>query len=208
MRGRALQLNLSRQNDALKSVDVADSDALADWIDQQVALAGCCWAFGGYGEDRAIYDMSPLFGGSDESRSIHLGVDFWLPAGTSVFAAHDGKVHSLGDNALFGDYGGTVLLEHADIGLFTLYGHLNPQSLAGLSPGQAVVAGEPMAELGTPEHNVGWPPHLHFQLMTDIGDYRGDFPGVCTESEAAEWMARCPDPAPLIAQWCPNTVTV
>lgn len=200
----ALLLDLRGSNPALAGVQVENAQAFGQWIDEQVSAAHCAWALDGYGEDRALYAMSPLFRGDDAPRSVHLGVDFWLPAATPVFAAHAGTVHSLGDNALFGDYGGTVLLEHADIGLYTLYGHLNPHSLAGLVVGQAVAAGEHMAELGTPEHNVGWPPHLHFQLIRDIDDYRGDFPGVCLRDEADVWLARCPDPAPLIKQWCPN----
>ena len=204
MANTALWIDLSATNPALAGVDVADAHQFGAWIAAQCQAKACDWALGGYAEDRGLYAMSPLFAGTEQARSLHLGVDFWLPAGTPVHAACSGHVHSLGDNALFGDYGGTVLLEHPDAGLHTLYGHLNPASLAGLEPGQTITAGQAIAELGTPENNVGWPPHLHFQLIRDVGDYRGDFPGVCPADESEHWLTRCPDPAPLIDVWCPT----
>lgn len=207
MRQPALQLDLSRNNASLLAIDIADTPRFAQWIADQIAQADSTWALGGYGEDRVIYGLSPLFSGDDTPRSVHLGVDFWTDAGTPVYAVADGTVHSLGDNALFGDYGGTVLIAHATLGLVSLYGHLSPQSLSGLTPGVVVQAGQQIGHLGTADENVGWPPHLHFQLIRDVGDYRGDFPGVCTPEEAPLWLQRCPDPADPIKRWCPTIVT-
>ena len=106
----------------------------------------------------------------------------------------------MANNANFGDYGPTVILEHELDGqrLFSLYGHLAARTLGHLNVGQRVVAGEQIAWLGTPEENLGWPPHLHFQLITEIGDYRGDYPGVCAPAERELWLARCPDPMLLL----------
>lgn len=204
---RALQLRLDSTAPGLDGLDVARPAVLGQWIKAQVAQAQCQWAIGGYGEDRVIYAMSPLFGGDADARSVHLGVDFWLPAGTPVFAAHAGQVHSLGNNSAFGDYGGTVLLAHPGIGLFSLYGHLAPGSINQLQAGQPIAKGERLGVLGEPHENVGWPPHLHFQLMTGLGDHVGDFPGVCARDEAQSWLHRCPDPAPLLQGWCPEVVT-
>ncbi len=208
MRRPCLQLDLSRNNPALADLDVSDAVAFGDWIARQSAAAACAWAAGGYAEDRAIYAMSPLFGPADEERSVHLGVDFWLPAGTPVFAVHAGRLHSFSDNARFGDYGPTLILEHAGPAranpLFSLYGHLARSALQGLQPGQAIAAGQQIGVLGDPGENLGWSPHLHFQLINDIGDYCGDFPGVCARSAAPAWLARCPDPAELIQAWCPD----
>ena len=72
-------------------------------------------AFGGYNEVRKLYKRSELFaGGRDEDshRNIHLGLDLWAPAGTSVMAVLEGRVHSFRNNAAFGDYGPTIILEH------------------------------------------------------------------------------------------------
>lgn len=201
-----LHLDLSDANPALQDVAVDDPTAFGDWIRTQTNAAGCNWAVGGYAEDRAIYAMSPLFADGQYTRSVHLGVDFWLPAGTPVFAARAGRVHSLGNNAQFGDYGPTILLAHdaADEPLHTLYGHLALDSLQLTPPGQRVEAGQQIGWLGAPSVNVGWPPHLHFQLIRDIGEHQGDFPGVCHATETARWLPRCPDPMPLVRQWCPR----
>lgn len=195
-----LRLDLSSANPRLAGLDPADPAAFGRWIAQELALAGADWAAGGYGEQRAVYGMSPLFGSADQARSLHLGMDLWLPAGTEVYAALAGRVHSMADNANFGDYGPTVILEHEldGQGLFSLYGHLAARTLGHLSVGQRVIAGEQIAWLGTPEENLGWPPHLHLQLIREIGDYRGDYPGVCAPAERELWLARCPDPALLM----------
>jgi peptidoglycan LD-endopeptidase LytH len=54
------------------------------------------------------------------------------------------------------------------------------------------------ARLGGADENVGWPPHLHLQIIRDLEGRRGDYPGVCRVSEAPQWLARCPDPNLLL----------
>ena len=155
---------------------------------------------GGYDEDRAIY-AGEAFTGGDEPRTIHLGLDIAAPAGTDVFAPLPGAVHSLRDNAAAFDYGPTIILEHAvapDLTFYTLYGHLSRESLDGLQTGQTVTAGQRIATLGAAEVNGNWPPHLHFQLILDIGDWRGDFPGVFRKSQRVQARLACPDPRPLL----------
>lgn len=154
----------------------------------------------GYGEDRTTYTQ-PLFApAGEEPRTIHLGLDVFAPAGAEIVAPLDATVHSFHDNANPGDYGPCIILEHATpAGPFnTLYGHLSRASLDGLSPGQTIPAGQRIARLGQPEENGGWPPHLHFQILLDIGQHRGDYPGVARRSESIDWLARCPDPRPFL----------
>jgi hypothetical protein len=43
--------------------------------------------------------------------------------------------------------------------------------------------------------NGDWPPHLHFQIISDMGTKRGDYPGVCSKSEKDVYKKMCPDPA-------------
>jgi murein DD-endopeptidase MepM/ murein hydrolase activator NlpD len=155
---------------------------------------------GGYAEDRSIYTQ-PLFApAGEEPRTIHLGVDIFAPAGADVFAPLPGRVHSAQINDHPGDYGPTIILEHTSGSekFHTLYGHLSRDSLKGLKPGAAFMAGEPIAQLGTKRENGGWPPHLHFQVLLDIGKAKGDYPGVCKRSERERWLAICPDPRPLL----------
>lgn len=157
--------------------------------------------FGGYGEDRSLYTQ-PLFApDGEEPRTIHLGIDIFAPADTDVITPLNARVHSSRINDNPGDYGPTIILEHAPapgVKFHTLYGHLNRESLKGLKPGAAFMAGERIAGLGTKRENGGWPPHLHFQLILDIGSATGDYPGVCKRSERDRWLSICPDPRPLL----------
>jgi len=156
---------------------------------------------GGYGEDRSIYTQTLFAPDGEEPRTIHLGIDVFAPAGADVVTPLSGRVHSSRINEAEGDYGPTIILEHAPVAglkFHTLYGHLSRDSLKGLKPGTAFMAGEKIAELGTRRENGGWAPHLHFQIILDIGLAKGDYPGVCRRSEQAHWLSICPDPSRLL----------
>jgi len=174
--------------------DVADLASFTAFISARRGIAPAL--IGGYDEDRRVYAASELFEGQAEPRTVHLGVDIWTDAGTALRSPLPAEVHSCAINDRFGDYGGTVILAHH--GFFTLYGHLAHRSVEHLRPGQPVAAGEVFAWLGTAGENGGWPPHLHFQRIEDMLDHRGDFPGVATRSERAQWLTRCPDPTNLL----------
>lgn len=155
----------------------------------------------GYGEDRSLYTQTLFAKPGEEPRTVHLGLDIFAAAGAPVFAPMDGRLHSFNDNAQAGDYGPTIILEHAPmpgVVFHTLYGHLSRASIAELAAGQAFAAGSPLGKLGAREENGGWTPHLHFQIILDIGDARGDYPGVCKRSESARWLSICPDPRPFL----------
>ena len=81
-----------------------------------------------------------------------------------------------------------------------LYGHLARRSLDLLTPGQRVAAGEVIGWLGQPDENVGWPPHLHFQIIRAMDGREGDYPGVCHRDEGDRWLANCPDPEALLGE--------
>ena len=157
-------------------------------------------AYGGYGEDRSVYTQELFAPAGEEPRTIHLGLDIFAPHGAEVFTPLPGRVHSSRINDKPGDYGPAIILEHAINGgvFYTLYGHLSRESLKGLKPGAAFMAGEHIASLGTANENGGWPPHLHFQVILDLKGMRGDSPGVCKRSERDQWLAICPDPTPLL----------
>jgi murein DD-endopeptidase MepM/ murein hydrolase activator NlpD len=174
-------------------LDVQRHDELAAHVAAARGDAPACW--GGYGEHRELYTGSELFAG-EEPRVIHLGIDIWTDAGTAVAAPLDATVHSFADNDNFGDYGATIILQHD--GFCTLYGHLARRSLAELHTGKAVPAGTVFAWLGERHENGGWPPHLHFQRILDMGDREGDFPGAATVADRNRWLALCPDPAELL----------
>ena len=53
--------------------------------------------------------------------------------------------------------------------------------------------GEVFAHFGKPTDNGNWPPHLHFQIIEDMGLWEGDYPGVCSLNDAEKFLANCPD---------------
>jgi 4-aminobutyrate aminotransferase-like enzyme len=58
----------------------------------------------------------------------------------------------------------------------------------------AVGRGQRIGRIGSPPGNGDWPPHLHFQVVTDLLGRRGDFPGVAPASRRNVWLSLCPDP--------------
>ncbi|HEX5007728.1 MAG TPA: peptidoglycan DD-metalloendopeptidase family protein [Hyphomonadaceae bacterium] len=176
-------------------------NALPGKIDDPDVRPGERIRAGGYGEDRGVYSQVLFAPEGVEPRTVHLGFDIFALAGADVFTPLNARVHSSKINEAEGDYGPTIILEHAPapgLVFHTLYGHLSRDSLKGLKPGAAFMAGERIGELGTRRENGGWSPHLHFQVILDIGDWRGDYPGVCKRSERDHWLAICPDPRPLL----------
>lgn len=194
-----LPLDLSAQNKALDDVDLNDEQSFTDFVFNQLKSEDKPVGIGGYGEVRSLYSRSNLFEG-EEPRTIHLGIDIWAEAGTTIYAPLRGEVHSFANRAVHGDYGPVIILKHR-VGtrqFYSLYGHLSTDSLTGLKEGMIFEAGEPLAKMGAYYENFHWPPHLHFQLMKEIGDLKGDYPGVCKASEKLFYLANCPDPSIFI----------
>ncbi|MEO6594439.1 MAG: aminotransferase class III-fold pyridoxal phosphate-dependent enzyme [Planctomycetota bacterium] len=173
--------------------------------DDALRAAGTNLGIGRYLEPRPIY-TSAAFGGDAPNahrRTVHLGIDLFAPAGTGVFAPLEGIVHRAMNCPGELDYGGLVVLRHTlpnGRAFGTLYGHLNPASIAQLRPGQHLAAGEQFAALGTPEHNGGWPPHLHLQVLAaDPADLPEVPPGVADPDDVPGHAALYPDPSPLLS---------
>jgi 4-aminobutyrate aminotransferase-like enzyme/Ser/Thr protein kinase RdoA (MazF antagonist) len=145
-------------------------------------------AIGRYNEARTFY-TEPMF----EGRTIHLGLDFFAPPGTPVFAPFDGFVFAVANNRKRLDYGPVMILQHETF--FTLYGHLAEIALA---VGTEVKAGQEIARVGDRPENGDWPPHLHYQVIRDLLDMGCDFPGVANPDMREVFTALSPDPAPWI----------
>ena len=196
-------LDLSKKNEELKEVNVSSSDDLGVYVNEQIIKLNGKVAYGGYIETRNIYQRSTYFNeqldASDE-RNIHLGLDIWIDAGTNVLSALDGKVHSFNNNTNHGDYGPTIILEHQldEIKFFTLYGHLSIESLSDLAVGMNFHKGSVLAQLGSAEVNGDYPSHLHFQIILDMEDYKGDYPGVSSLNTLEFYQKNCPDPNLLL----------
>ena len=188
--------DLTKNNTSLNAGIVGDTDRFSDWITHQLASNDCRYGIGGYDEHRTIYGRSSHFDTPDEPRRLHLGTDIWGSDGTAVYNFQEGIVHSFQFNDNFGDYGATLIMKYAMDGyeFHVLYGHLSLNSIKGLEEGQVIAEGAKLAEFGKPEENGYWPPHLHFQVITDMQGMKGDYPGVCRYSEREAYLANCPDP--------------
>ncbi len=151
--------------------------------------AGATAGIGRYDEARLLYASDAFAGaGSEhpERRTVHIAVDLFAEPGSPVLAPLEGRVHALRDNAQRLDYGPTVILAHRPEGapaFYTLYGHLSAESLRRLAVGDRVARSQRIGGSATPPDNGGWPPHVHFQLVTDLLDRDGEFPGVARASQ-------------------------
>ncbi|HKT37762.1 MAG TPA: phosphotransferase, partial [Ktedonobacterales bacterium] len=162
--------------------DFEDADTFTRNLFAQMEAEGARVGIGRYNETRPIYTTDAYkIAGNDgpEWRTVHLGLDVFMAAGAPVFAPLDGMVHSFRNNDAPKDYGPTIILEHSvdidagdiDAGaltFYTLYGHLSLDSLDGLSVGMPVARGARIARMGDETVNGDWPPHLHFQIITDL----------------------------------------
>jgi len=197
-----ISLDLSIHNTALHKVDISSSKDLEQFIFNHIKTNNTKVAYGGYLEKRGIYQRSDYFNkqNSEEARNIHLGLDLWVEANTPIFAPIDGTIHSFKNNTNHGDYGPTLILKHVinNHTFYTLYGHLSLASIANKNVGVEVKQGEQIATLGTAEVNGDYPPHLHFQVIKDIQDYKGDYPGVCSQLDLEFYEENCPDPNLLL----------
>jgi 4-aminobutyrate aminotransferase-like enzyme len=199
--GRVVVFDLSPGSTQFSQAgEPSDQAALSRVMFDQLRAAGTRVGIGRYDEPRRLYTAAqfcPPGSEVEEWRTIHLGMDLFLEPGAPVFAPLAATVHSFATNQAPLDYGPTVILRHQpDEGpeFFTLYGHLSAESLDGLRPGKPIAKGAQVGTIGDIAVNGGWPPHLHFQIITDLLDQAGNFPGVAADKDRALWLALCPDP--------------
>lgn len=196
-----IAFDLSAKHTDQLDLDLTDAKMFEEFVEKHLSENKAKVAFGGYLEQRNLYKRSTTFNDQNtEERNVHIGLDLWIKAGTSVLSALDGKIHSFQNNTLVGDYGPTIILEHEieDVIFYTLYGHLSVESLTGIRQGQVVKKGEKIAELGKPPINGDYAPHLHFQIIKNIENKKGDYPGVCSSEELDFYKKNCPDPNLLL----------
>jgi murein DD-endopeptidase MepM/ murein hydrolase activator NlpD len=194
-------IDLTSSNTEMRLDVVNDIFLFETFINTTLEKRHAKFAIGGYMELRELYSRSDVFSGVaiEDERRLHLGIDIWGPAGTAVYAPIDGTVHSFAMNDTKGDYGATIILQHELEGLLfhTLYGHLSASDL-NVEIGQKVGNGSLLAHFGNHEENGYWPPHLHFQVILDMENNYGDYPGVCSLKNKSHYAKNCPDPNLLL----------
>lgn len=192
-------LDLSLGSPLLNGRDTDDTEEFTRRLFRHMEDEGATIGIGRYLEPRAFY-LTEIFegraGDPRERRTIHTGLDIFAQAGAEVRAPLPGRVFSVVDNGQGLDYGPTVLLEHdGPAGPFwTLYGHLEAESVEKLEVGADVAAGDVIARIGPYPENGDWPPHLHVQILTDLLGFEGQFPGVALPREQSVWASFSPDP--------------
>jgi 4-aminobutyrate aminotransferase-like enzyme len=155
---------------------------------------------GAYDEARPLYHTESYKkegNNGPEYRTIHLGVDFFVPSETPLHSFMDGKIVSLYGNNKDKDYGNVIILKHlTDDGIpfYTLYGHLSKKSMNLFKVGDYVKKGDLIAYIGKPEENGNWEPHLHFQIMLDLIGNKNDFPGVAFPNQKELMCSISPNP--------------
>jgi murein DD-endopeptidase MepM/ murein hydrolase activator NlpD len=194
-------LDLSVTNETFRKHNIDNTNDFEKYIESYLAENNAKVAFGGYNEVRDLYKRSEIFNDSKtEERNIHIGLDLWIKAGTLVLAALDGFIHSFNYNTGVGDYGPTIILEHKieNQVFYTLYGHLSLESITEIEIGDVVKKGQQIATLGDASVNGDYAPHLHFQIIKNIENNFGDYPGVCSKSNLDYYLENCPDPNLLL----------
>ena len=109
---------------------------LEELIGEVLVDAGAVLGIGRFDEPRLLY-LGESYGCDDstETRTVHLGQDLFLAAGSPVRAPIDGEVHSFRDHQSGLDYGPMLILRHrletksSELDIYTLYGHLSRRSL-------------------------------------------------------------------------------
>ncbi len=123
-------------------------------------------------------------------RQYHAAEDYQRPAGTPVYAMADGRISFSGREA---GYGWLIIIDHHQVNLYSLYGHLSP-SRWKLESGTEVKRGDLIAYLGDSNENGGsadepLEPHLHFGVRAG---QTADYPAKGEWRFMAGWIRLCP----------------
>lgn len=196
-------IDLSVSNESLNKINVNHPKEMEEFINEFTKMNNAKVAIGGYLEIRNLYKRSKYFNeqaNSSNERNIHLGVDIWAKEGTKVLAALDGEIHSFKNNTNHGDYGPCIVLKHQleESVFYTLYGHLSLDSIKDIKIEQSVKQGDEIAQLGDSSINGDYAPHLHFQIIKDMQNNFGDYPGVCSLNQLSFFKENCPNPMELL----------
>jgi 4-aminobutyrate aminotransferase-like enzyme/Ser/Thr protein kinase RdoA (MazF antagonist) len=176
--------------------DLEHPARLAGRLADQLKQAGASVGVGRYGEPRPFYtadDFKVVGDDGPEWRTVPLGLDLFVPAGTPVMAPFDGQIVSIGAHT--GPWSSTtaLLIKHEPQPGVFFYSHfsgLDGQLPQGLAPGAVVTRG---ARLGHVSANP--PPHLRLQLLLDPA---AGVPESALPRQRDLWLALCTDPALLL----------
>lgn len=112
------------------------------------------------GHDATIQVWSETMG----AYKVHLGIDISTDEGAPVFAAADGKVSKVWDDAMMGK---CVAIDHGD-GIFTFYKNLDPVLASGVEQGKTLKNGDQIGKVGESAlAELADEPHLHIEMTVN-----------------------------------------
>ena len=184
---------------AIASAGRQPDKAEAVWNDY-AAQQGIELGIGPWGEDRPVYTADAFAStlADGERRSLHLGLDFFLPAGANVRTPLPARVVDIYVTDLPLDYGHAILLEHEPkpgLTFYSLWGHLSATSAKAVKIGDKLEAGAIVGKLGQNSENGGWQPHVHLQLIAYRPAAAADVIGAGEKRYLDLWAELFPDAA-------------
>lgn len=188
----------------IKSAEEQPGIAQKIW-EEHCAVTGSELGIGPWGEERTVY-AGTMFESrliKDKRRTCHLGLDLFMPAGTSLYTPLDAIVRSVDIEPDPLGYGCLITLEHRpqDCPPFiSLWGHLAHEAVNRLKAGDVLHAGDLVAYMGDETENGHWAPHLHLQICTDTRLTAMDIIGVGEEAYLDVWAELFPDPRNFAGQ--------
>jgi 4-aminobutyrate aminotransferase-like enzyme/Ser/Thr protein kinase RdoA (MazF antagonist) len=174
---------------------------ITDWSNREEELPADGIAIGRYREIRAVYEADDFATPFGERRTVHLGIDIFVPAGVIVYSPLPGVIRAADIRDERGDYGGAIIVEHqTDTGtpFWLLLGHLTHACTHDVQVGQKVERGQAIAVVGEKHENGGWAPHIHAQLYTDLLGRGTDVAGVARRSQLDVRESISPNPVPML----------
>lgn len=164
------------------------------------AQQGIELGLGPWGEDRPVYTADAFAStlAAGERRSLHLGLDFFLPGGANVRTPLPATVADIYVTDLPLDYGHAIMLEHEPrpgLRFYSLWGHLSAASARNVKVGDKLQAGAVVGQLGRSNENGGWQPHVHLQLIAYRPAAAADVIGAGESRYADLWAELFPDAA-------------
>ena len=141
-------------------------------------------------QSRTVFAAYGYASSSPSSKEYHAAEDYDQVPGTPVYAMAGGVVSFSGP---MGGYGWLVIIDHPNMNLYSLYGHLSP-SRWYIESGETVEKGQLIAHLGDADENGGseenpLTPHLHFGIRAG---QRADYPSIGEWRWQAGWIKYCP----------------
>lgn len=135
---------------------------------EHIKKAKALMGIGGREKRPSPYSFKEHFSTGAEIRDIHIGLDFYVLAGTKIFSPMNGLIHFAKDFGK-GDYGNAIILKHEIKNkiFYSLFGHLSRKSLERIKTGNSIQKGELIGFVGETFENGGWQPHLHFQIIVE-----------------------------------------